>query len=286
MNANVAIIGFATLDYVLTTERPIVGPGTVLANALSSDWPRAGGAALYAARRLHDAGHAVSPIVSIGDDAHGVAYNKACEAAGIALDGVFEVKGGKTTCCFLIYHDDGRYTCLLDIGTAAAQTLSSEQAEIVDAADLVIIAAAEARLIERTLKSLKTSQQVAWIAKNDPSCFPLDLCRSLAERADFIFYNSSERHLVEPFLDRVKPHTAVFETRGAAGVQTRRGNDQWFIPATPLDIDDATGAGDTFAGATLAAMLIQGTTPAVAAKNGVDQVHRFLASRIGMAPSE
>ncbi len=279
--ARVAIIGLATLDYVLTTEHPIRGPGTVAANVLIQNaWPRAGGAALYVARRMVAAGHSAWPIVSTGIGANGRAYRDACAACGANLDGVTQVEGSKTPCCLLIYHDDGGYTCLLDAGTAAASELSVDQIALLAAADLVVIAAANPNCVGVALDQLGFDQRIAWIAKNDPACFPTDLCERLMRRADLIFCNASELHMVEPFLDHARPTMILFETRGAAGVRVRENGIDQFVKAIPVAVHDATGAGDTFAGEVLASMIDGAFDPLSAARRGVYRARELLAERM------
>lgn len=278
--ARVAIVGLATVDYVLTTEHPIRGPGTFAANVLvRSAWPRAGGAALYAARRIAAAGHVAWPIVSIGSGANGRAYRDACLANGANLEGIVQLESSKTPCCLLIYHADGGYTCLLDVGTAALAELSMDQTTLVAAADLVVIAAANAHCIGTILDQLEPDQRCAWIAKNDTQCFPVGLCERLTERADIIFCNGSELHMIEVFVEHARPTMTLFETRGAAGVRVRTNGTDHFVDAVPVAIDDATGAGDTFAGEVLASMLSGETDPIAAARRGVLQVRELLVER-------
>lgn len=278
--AGVAIVGLATVDYILTTEHPIRGPGTVAANVLAkSAWPRAGGAALYVARRIAAAGHAAWPIVSIGSGANGRAYRDACLACGANLEGIVQLEGSKTPCCLLIYHANGGYTCLLDVGTAAPAELSVDQTALVAAANLVVIAAASAHCIGTVLDQLGPDQRLAWITKNDPQYFPIDLCERLTRRADVIFCNASELLMIEPFIEHSRPAMTLFETRGAAGVRVHSNGNDYFVDAVPVTIDDATGAGDTFAGEVLASMISGEPDPMVAARRGVLQVRELLVER-------
>ena len=54
----VVVTGYATMDYVVQLQAQFHGTGTVLGELGPADaWPRAGGAALYASKRLAAAGH-------------------------------------------------------------------------------------------------------------------------------------------------------------------------------------------------------------------------------------
>lgn len=284
MSGNAVIVGLATLDYVLTTVLPIAGPGTVLANAVSADWPRAGGAPLYAARSLRSAGCAAWPIVSVGDDDNASAYSAACRQANISVDGIAEIVGGKTPCCVLIYHDDGPYTCLLDLGTASLSGLTGDQAKLVAVADMVVVAAADPRLTFDVIDHITDAQCLAWIVKDDPACFPAALCYTLAQRADLIFCNAAEMALIQPLLPGSKSSMVLFETKGADGVRIQVNGEDHIVEAIPVEIDDATGAGDTLAGAVLGCLLGGEASPVEAAKRGVDQVREFLLARQKSTP--
>ena len=279
MKKRAVVVGYATLDYVLTTALPLQGAGTIPATMLTSEsWPRAGGAALYATRRLAASGHSAWPLVSIGDDANGSAYRRACRDAGVGSEGIATDNCQKTPSCLLIYHDDGQYTCLLDLGPDPSVRLAPSQIDLLAEADVVVVAATNADLIRDVLRRV-TSNQLAWIAKDDPHCFPLDLCRELTQRADYLFCNTAEYHLIAPYLVEAKPGILLFETHGASGVRIRHRADNRFIPASPLERRDTTGAGDTFAGEVLAHLLKFEASPERAAKHGVEQVRQMLLAR-------
>ncbi len=93
-----------------------------------------------------------------------------------------------------------------------------------------------------------------------------------------IFCNTGERAWLEA--SRTSPALAgqiLFETRGADGVHVEAG-EAFDLPVSPLTVDDATGAGDTFAGAALAA-LIAGDTARVAGEAGIAAAGALLAVR-------
>ncbi|MEC3909796.1 carbohydrate kinase family protein [Sphingobium sp. CR2-8] len=280
MTARVAVLGFATLDYVLSTRHPLNGTGTVDAHIFADDaWPRAGGAALYACRRLSAHGHAAWPIVSVGTDIHAEAYRQACRQSDVRVDGVVERPGEKTPCCLLVYHDNGGYTCLLDLGSVVATYLSDAQRKLVADADMIVVAAADPVVISRALDHLSADQQVAWIVKDDPACFPPALRRELVRHADVIFCNASEYHLIDAFLIGAKPDMILFETHGAEGVRVRSKAMECFVAASPVAVHDATGAGDTFAGEALAHLLAGRLDLLGIAQHAVDQVAAMLAAR-------
>ena len=64
----IVVSGYATLDYVVQLSGPFHGTGTAIGElGFSGAWPRAGGAALYASRRIAAAGHRAFLLTWIGD---------------------------------------------------------------------------------------------------------------------------------------------------------------------------------------------------------------------------
>lgn len=277
MSGAVIVAGFATLDYVVQVEGDFRGRGTRLMRQGTGDaWPRAGGAALYASVPLSRAGIAAGPLTWIGDDADGAAYLAACRAAALGLEAVAITPGAPSTRCLLIYNDDGGHGCLLRPGPAS---LTAEQAVMAASASWLVVTAGPARISRALLDGLSPGHRLAWIAKDDPACFPPELVARLTARADVVFCNAGERGWLEA--GRAGPRPAgqvLFETRGAQGVRVEANGAVVDAPAAPLAVDDATGAGDTFAGAALAA-LIGGADPRAAAESGMVAARALLAAR-------
>lgn len=263
----VAVAGFATIDYVIQVEGDFTGRGTRLMREAA--WPRAGGAALYASTALAKAGVAAAPLTWVGDDADGEAYCAAC----VSVEGVAVMPDAPSTRCLLIYNADGTYGCLLRPGPAA---LTGVQLRLAAEAEWLVIAAGPPDITVRLLDA--EGPRLAWIAKDDPACFPPDLVAWLTARAEVIFCNTGERAWLEAGRSGPAPATQMlFETRGADGVRVEAG-EIFDLPVTPLTVEDATGAGDTFAGAALAA-LIAGAPPRAAAEAGIAAAGALLAAR-------
>jgi ribokinase len=275
----VVIAGFATMDYVVQVEGDFAGRGTLLMRQGADEaWPRAGGAALYAGAALAAAGARAAPLTWIGDDADGVTYQQACRRAGLSPDGVAIQEGALTTRCLLIYNADGTYGCLLRPGPTL---LTTDQLALVGRASWLVISAGPPRIAARLLDAVSPAARVAWIFKDDPACFPPDLAARLASRADAVFCNADERAWLE--MSRSAPRPAMqilFETRGANGVLIEDGPERFEQSVALVRVNDATGAGDTFAGAALA-VLARGGSARAAALAGVEAAAALLASRTG-----
>ncbi|GEM_PF-1121753 len=285
----VVVSGFATLDYVVQSSEPFNGTGTVLSElGVANAWPRAGGAALYASRRIAAAGHRSFALTWIGDDGDGGHYLRACQRDQICREAIQQNRGFKTPKCILIYRPDGDYGCLLDVGIGGTEKLSKEQIEVVSNADHLCITAGPAHASIEALKACPPDASVSWITKLDRNSFPPELCRLLAERASIIFCNASERRFLEESMitDCTKKLT-VIETRGSDGVAIDSPEGNRLLPTMPVDVSDATGAGDTLAGEVLAQYLTGKVTIDEAVEKGMAAARDLLRSRnnLGMSDS-
>jgi ribokinase len=97
-----------------------------------------------------------------------------------------------------------------------------------------------------------------------------DTVRKLISLCDFFFMNQNEANLLFGGVDKVKaqPGQMIFITLGERGALAIQGDHVTTVPGHPTAELDPTGAGDTFCGATLAA-LARGEHPARAAQSAV-----------------
>lgn len=270
------VSGYATLDYVASAGGAPMARGTSPARLVPGAWPRAGGAPLYAGAQLAALGISTAPLVSVGEDVHAAAYVGACAAAGLVADGVATIAGGRSAACLLIHHDDGSYRCFLDPGDSAA-ALTEAQRNILAGAALVVAAAGPPGVTADLLDRLAPHQQLAWIVKADAACFPLELAARLAARAGLVLANASERGFVVAAGAGAADRLWV-ETGGAAAVTIRGAGGTISLPVAPVDVADATGAGDSFAGQFLARRL-RGASAEQAGREAIASVAAWLAQR-------
>ncbi len=276
----VALSGYATLDFVMMTAAESgIATGTSLARVVDGGWPRAGGAALYAARQLAASGIRAAPIASIGADANGAEYLRQCIEAGVVSDGIVQIPGARTPVCLLAYHRDGSFLCLLDTGDAENPSPDAIQARHLSEAAWVVIAAGPPAMTTAVLSMLRPEQRLVWILKDDPYCFPEELRRTLSGRADYVFCNRSERALVDDTVTRMEGR-AIVETRGADGVLIECRDQRQWLPVEGVETDDTTGAGDTLVGATLVRLIADEANVQAAVTYGIEVAGRMLASRV------
>lgn len=277
----VVLSGYATLDYVAQLSGPFHAGCTLDARmGVAGAWPRAGGAVLYAARRIAAAGHAAYPLIGIGEDADETKLLGDCERSGLDTGAIERNAAARTPRCLLIYDEAGGSTCLLDPGDADAASLSAAQIAALEGADHVCITAGAAPLTYQILDRCPAGATLSWIAKLDHACFPPDLRHRLATRAGLIFCNSGERDFVDAsFAAPRRADQIIVQTMGAQGVLIDRTQGSRTLPADPIAAVDATGAGDTLAGQVIASHVCDGIGIEEAVRQGMEAARALLADR-------
>lgn len=254
----VAITGYASLDHVIQLEGAPRPNETVLISRAPAAWPRLGGSPSYVAMALVRAGvpRAV-PITWVADDEDGTRFLAALRSANVPVDGVAHSLPGWTPICLLAYDPGGACYVLYDAAASRSATLTDPQRAIVAAADWVCVTVGPATATRAVLASLGPHQRLAWAVKSDGDAFPPDLRTALAARADLVVHSRSERPFVAGALSgqAERSQRVVVETRGAEGAQVSSIAGSELVPARHLAASDPTGAGDTFVGGLLAALI-------------------------------
>ena len=278
----IVISGYATLDYVVQLSEPFHGTGTVIGElGASGAWPRAGGAALYASRRMAAAGHRAFALTWIGDDGDGGHYLRACKQAQICCEAIDQRQGAQTPRCILIYRPDGDYGCLIDTGFGGSEWATAEQLAIVGTADHVSVSVAPAAATRAVLDACPEHVSLSWIAKLDRMAYPPELCARLAARANLIFCNASEREFVESAYQGRRPDGQIIvETLGSAGVLIDGPRGQVVLPGQAIKAHDTTGAGDTLAGEVIAHHVAGTLAIEACVERGMAAARELLASRL------
>lgn len=278
----VIVSGYATLDYVVQLTQAFHGTGTVISElGVSGAWPRAGGAALYASRRIAAAGHRALAMTWIGDDGDGGHFLRACQRSQICCDAIDQRHGVTTPRCILIYQPDGDYGCLLDTGFSGSEAVTQKQLELIGAADHLCISVGPAVATKSILDACPLTTPMSWIAKLDRSAYPPDLCRLLAARAKVIFCNASEREFIESAFQGKRPAgQIIIETLGSAGVLIDGEDGKRIVQAQAIEAHDTTGAGDTLAGEVVAHLVAGDLRIDRAVEQGMLAARDLLASRL------
>ncbi len=283
MNATpprVALVGYAALDHPIQLDGGFRPHWTTpIRHRGHGVWPRPGGCHFYAGMPIARTAAHTSLVTWIGDDDFGAKYREYCIERGMATDGIAVVENGATPLCFLVYEDDGGCACLIDFGMAGREVVTAAQEAVLAAADYVCMTVAPAAASWRALEVVRPDAVVAWVTKNDPTSFTPDLRRALAARARYIFCNAKELGWVQDALGNKLGDRVIVQTNGAQEVLIYSASGTVALPVSPIDAQDLTGAGDTLAGGTLAAIIAGEEDIVRATQAGIEAATALLRTR-------
>lgn len=270
------VTGFASLDHVIHLAGDIAKDRTT--RILRRDpgaWPRAGGCPTYVAAAAARAGRRAAPVVWIGEDAAGAALLSRYEAEGLETEGVARVRGRPSPISVLACQPDGAVSCLYDPVFSGEERLEAAQARLIEAATHLCVTVGPGRLVMPILDHAPASARIYWAVKNDAASFDEAARRRLSARADVIFCNHAEEALI------TGGDALRIVTHGADGVEAATATGRFRVP-TPERIaaQDATGAGDTFAGGFIAAEMGGERDPKAAIEAGMNAAARLLLERL------
>jgi ribokinase len=258
--SRIAITGYASLDHVIVLDGDVVpGKTTTIVNRSVKSWPRLGGGPAYVALAVHASNPgATVPVSWIGEDALGDNYVRQLAERGISSAGMAVVEGARTPIAVLVYDQASDCACLYDPGLPGGVGLDAAQRDLIEGSEWIGVTIGPLAVTDQLLKLLRNDQQLAWVVKNDPKAITPGQSAALYERADLVFCNGRER----AFLDDARaagrtPRTGqiIVETQGRRGALFLRGEESHFVAAEPVEVIDPTGAGDTFAGGVIAAIM-------------------------------
>jgi ribokinase len=270
--------GYASLDYPVSIDgyaRP--NETTLVETRNPRDWPRIGGCPIYVAAAVANGGFDAAPICWTGDNPEGEAFVSAAAALGLDTRGIEKIASERSPSSLLIYQADGSCICLYDPALGHSQQLTDRQADMIAEAGHLCITVGPPHLMEPILSRCRDTTRLYWVLKNDAHCFTPQIRAVLSARADVIFCNRHERDLIA----RRKPDAIIVETRGVEGVAVETDGMTTIVEARTVGVSDTTGAGDTFAGGFIAAMMSGNADPVEAAKAGTAAVFDLLSKRCG-----
>ncbi len=274
----VAVVGYACLDSS-TSVRAFHGidATSILERPLVSSAPAPGGIA-HLTRAVAAGGAHPDAVSWVGDDHGGRAWTEAVGRTG-GTAGIVTA-GTRSPSATLIEVGTGGTICLFDPGDCQGTALDAAQSRAIEESGWTLLTVAPRTVTEAVLSALPPAARLVWAVKHDEDAYDGAMVERLLARADVVSFSRGER----PYLSRggtpverlVRPGALVVETRGADGVGWARADGtstprQHPIAVDPLDVDDTTGAGDTFVG-TLTALLASSAPVASLEDTTIDEL--------------
>lgn len=275
----VVVLGMATTDTSLVVDKVFTGANIVDASSAATQaYGVPGGAVYHISVALVKAGHTAYPVTYLGDDLRGDSLLRAFEAIPCASAGIGRARFSDSPACLLIHQPDGSTGCVIDRSIRSGPLTAPQMRLIRDAGTVVLTAGFPDGQIE-LFDVVSCDCFVVWVAKSDPRCFPDDLARLCAGRANLIVCNSAERGWVESMIQAAGNNgVTLIVTQGSNGADVISSDRKFRVPATPVEAANPTGAGDTFAGALLSELLSGSDSFEAAVTRANEQTAQFLES--------
>lgn len=282
---SVIVTGYASLDHVLELQTPLGADTTSLVRTrLPSAWPRAGGSPVYIADAIQQSSAQAQPasIVSwVGDDTLGSQYITELLSRDLSVDGVERCHNSATPIALLAYGPLGECHCIYDPAATDRAALGVYQRTLIAQADWVCIAIGPAQASAAALQAVSAQARLVWAVKNDPGSLPPSLQQALAVRADVICHSEKETAFVDAALAACPPNPRRLrvQTHGMRGVSASFDGRHFEARCTPLPCPDPTGAGDSFVGGLIAALIHNADDVGAALAGGIKAATELLLSR-------
>lgn len=253
------VTGYASVDLKFATESFTgVGHTTLVKRPLSAGEPHPG-AVTYFARSLRRNGLGVDLVSWLGSDDKGRVVLEEMTALGVGVSGL-SLRGKRSPTSYMFYGPSGAAVTYYDAGDVD-QSLTQQQQNLLARADSVLVGIGPAEATLELLDHIPGSAQVMWAVKADPASVPSALASALARRADIVCLSAGEEDFVAQtcgmsLVELSRQGALVVRTDGAKGASCLvEGEIAHRATVDPVDAEDATGAGDTFAAGLLARLI-------------------------------
>ena len=283
MTHRVVTTGYASADYpALVAALPQPDSTVYIERRLTKWWPAFGGCGALVARWLAAQGISAHTVTWVGDDDLGRRYVDRLERSGVGISGVVVSPGGRTSTSHLYYVKTGEAVNFFDESGTVRDEATEAQIELARSADWLCLTAAPSGVNRALLEAAGPDTRVSWVVKADATCFPPDVVRQMLARSTLVTFSRGERSFLREMtgqdqpLELLQADAVAVETHGRDGVRLFTAEGERFLPVDPVDIEDATGAGDVFHAGMIAHMILRSTNPLPATNAGIAAAREFL----------
>jgi sugar/nucleoside kinase (ribokinase family) len=273
----VLCVGGVNLDEAIRLDGALTPGEGVIGRSLG---PRPGGGAAIAAAALTQAGHAVTVAGVVGDDPHGTMLRAVLAELGLDVSAV-QVRPGPTTRALVLIEPSGERT-IIGVGGYRAEELDG--AALLGGDYAAVLTKLHAPDVPKIMAAhwAKGALTVGVLPRRGRA--PLAAQVLIASAADLTAAEAADPLLLGRTLCGEALRWVVV-TRGARGVEAFGVDGSRHVaPAEPVDVVDATGAGDVFAAGLIDALL-RGEGMEAALRRGTAWAARHIAHEGSLPPA-
>ncbi|SEQ37731.1 ribokinase [Virgibacillus subterraneus] len=240
---SVCVVGSINMDLIVTTRAMPKQGETVLGDDFFTYPGGKGANQAVAAARI---GSNVNFIGAVGDDPFGKTLLEHLESESINIDGVATVSSAATGIANIILSEnDNRIIVASGANLLVTPELVEHNLDQIKHSDVVLLQLEVP--METVLYTLKAASTYNIPVIVNPAPYQ-PLPDGLLEKASYLTPNELEVESIknDPLFEGI--HEKVIVTQGDQGVQFFEGGVKKHVPSYPVDVEDTTGAGDTFNG--------------------------------------
>jgi ribokinase len=251
---NITVVGSINMDLTVTTLQMPEKGETVLGKEFATYPGGKGANQAVAAARL---GATVHMIGAVGDDSFGKELLGKLQKEGIHTDAI-EVKNNMSTgtATIILSEQDNRIIVAPGANAAVTPEIVEKQRKIIERSDIILV---------QLEIPMKTVQYVTNLASDlnipviiNPAPYQ-DLPEQVLDAATYITPNEVEALALFDSVRNDSIQDKLIITKGSHGTCYYDNGNEVLIPAYKVNVQDTTGAGDTFNGA-LAVQLGEGAS--------------------------
>ncbi|MFB4166980.1 ribokinase [Virgibacillus sp. JSM 102003] len=250
---SVCVVGSINMDLTVTTKKMPMQGETVLGDNFFTYPGGKGANQAVAAARI---GANVNFIGAVGDDPFGKTLLKHLENESINVDGVTTVSSAATGIANIILSEnDNRIIVASGANLLVTPELVEQNLNQIKKSDMVLLQLEVP--METVLYTLEVASRYNIPVIVNPAPYQ-PLPDALLERASYLTPNELEVESMkkDPLFEKIQEKVIV--TQGSQGVQFFENSVKKHMPSYSVDVQDTTGAGDTFNGV-LATELARGS---------------------------
>ncbi|WP_026909218.1 ribokinase [Paucisalibacillus globulus] len=241
---NITVVGSMNMDLTVTTLQMPEKGETVLGKEFATYPGGKGANQAVAAARL---GATVHMIGAVGDDSFGKELLVKLQKEGIHTDAI-EVKNDMSTgtATIILSEQDNRIIVAPGANAAVTPEIVEKQRKIIECSDIILVQLEIPMETVQYVTNLASDLNIPVIMNPAPY---QDLPAQVLESATYITPNEVEALALFESVNNDSIQDKLIITKGSHGTCYYDNGNEVLIPAYKVNVQDTTGAGDTFNGA-------------------------------------